>query len=268
MAFEPLVKPQAEPEPDPAAAPAAPNYEAQFAELKLDFERRINEAYRANKGLAPQVQYVPYPVQPQAAELTEDDATILSDIPGYVQKQADRIAAQREAQLREEFGTHLSAIYEKNFERDLKDLQAHPHFRFVGDDLKDFVTQNPAVKFEAGALQRKFNELVGSKIDEIQAAASAGETAHGNEVTRPRAVDHKVPVATSPISGRKAPKAEPVQLDEERESVRQFYNRQFGLQMSPEEWVEIESGKLLPRDGAGNMPRGAADAMREAQDAD
>lgn len=234
--FEPLIKPE---EPAaPAAPPSPPPLDPRIENFMTDVKSQLNAAYQANKQM-PQIQYVPVamPQAPQEPQgLTE--AEILADLPTALQSVAQQAAYEREQAVRSEMGQHLATLYEKDFERDLKDLGAHPYFRHVESELKDYFAQNPGAKLQPGKLKDEFNRLVGSKIDVIRQTETPID-----EVARVRAVDHSIPISSSPVPSS-APKKQ-VKLDAAREELRQFYNANFGNNMSPEEWVGIESKQLL-----------------------
>ena len=237
MAFQPLLKPDAPaPDPAPPAPQAAPD--PRFDTFVDEMKKTLNQAYQANKQIQPQIQYVPYPVaaQPEQQGLTE--AEILADLPGALQSVAQQAAYEREQAVRQEMSGHLATLYERDFERDFKDLGAHPYFKHVESELKDYFAQNPAAKLQPGRLKDEFNRLVGSKIDVIRQAEAPLP-----EVERVRAVDHAIPVSNSPVPSS-APKKQ-VKLDDAREELRQLYNRDFGINMSAEEWIAIESKKIL-----------------------
>lgn len=240
MNFEPIVKEEA-----PAAAPPDPMIavNAQLAEM----QRQISESYRHNKGYdqaPPQIQYVPYAVPAPQVEQPVTEADILADLPGTINRIAEQRAAERDSALREELGTHLGTIYEKDFERDLRDLTAHPYYRHVAEDLAARVQMSGNARYNPGWLMDEFHKLVGAKAQDI-ASATQVET-----IERTRSVDPGVPISSSPVPGRSTSK-ETVVLDDEREALRQYSNEMWGLHMSPEEWVAIESGKHFPARGKG-----------------
>ena len=239
MAFDSVIKEEApQPEP-PAPAPVDPRIEAQLLEMRA----QINQAYQQSKGIqAPQVQYVPYPVAQQAPEPQLSEAEFLADLPGSVQAIAARIAAQREAELREELGLHLGALYTKDFERDKRDLASNPYHKYVAEELEAHFNANPNERLQPGRLKQKFDELVGSKIGAIQAE----QATVGGQVERVRAVDVSLPISSSAVPSSRPRKA--VELDPVREEMRQSFERQMrdiGFKMSPEEWVAVESGRAL-----------------------
>ena len=162
---------------------------------------------------------------------------MLADLPTSVSALAERIAAEKETQLRQELGVHLGHLYERDFERDLKDLSARPYYKDVEADLQAWTQQNPTEKFQPGRLMSKFHELVGAK-------AMNEPLRPVEEVERVRAVDHALPTSSSLLPSSPA-KREKVELDENREAIRVYYNQQFGTNMSPEEWDAIENKGLL-----------------------
>jgi len=234
MAYEPLVKEET------PAPPAAPDpMDAVNAQL-VAMREQINLAYQMNKGLAPaqpQVQYIPVPMAAQQVEQPLTEADMLADLPTSVSALAERIAAEKETQLRQELGVHLGHLYERDFERELKDLSARPYYKDVAADLQVWTQQNPTEKFQPGRLMSKFHELVGAK-------AMNEPLRQVEEVERVRAVDHALPTSSSLLPSAPS-KREKVELDESREAVRQSYNRQFGLNMTAEEWDAIENKDLL-----------------------
>lgn len=261
MAFQPLLKPDAPaPDPTPAAPPPDPRLDAFTRELS-DLKSQLNAAYQANKQIQPQVHYVPYPMAPPQEPQGLTEAEILADLPNAIQTVAQQAAAEREQAVRQEMGGHLAALYERDFERDLKDLGAHPYFKHVEGELKDYFAQNPAAKLQPGRLKDEFNRLVGAKIDVIRQA----EAPMAEMVERVRAVDHAIPVSNSPVPSS-APKKQ-VKLDPVREELRQLYNRDFGINMSPEEWLAIESKQILgpthdTGDGRGDGPVPLAELLK------
>ena len=243
MAYEPIIEDNPQPE-----APKEPDPLDRVADQIREMNERINQAYQHNKGIqqpppAQPVQYVPYPVQQEEEpQLTEAD--ILADLPGTISTLADQIASQREQALREEFGSHLSRVYEKDFDRDFDALKSQPHFKFVEAELKDWAEKNPQEKFTPGRLMEKYNSLAYSKLPEIQEAERA--EAEANEPARVRAVDHSIPVSTSPAPPPQS--ADEVSISEEEETMRQKWNRQQGLNMSKKEWAAWRDGELGPSD--------------------
>lgn len=236
-------------EPEVSAVPEPNPVEQRLTEL----DAQLKALYAQNKGLgaSPQVQYVPVPYGQPQQEAPAPEFNDVEDLTAYIQREAARIAEEREQALRNEVGTYLGSVLEDQFDSQLEKLKASSRFQYVQDDLEAWIRDTPAhERFTKGALKRKYNELVGEKADII----ATEERKASETVTRERVVDEPVPIKSGIGAGKK--KKSTPKLSGEQLRVMEDFNSQFGLNMTPEEWDAIENGALDWTKGMATVAKG------------
>jgi hypothetical protein len=229
---------------------------ANDARLEM-MERRLAEGYdsRVNSPTAPSPSAT-YEAQQELGITEEDlrDNTIES-----IHKIAERVSAKQNAESMRHVGAVVGNLANSTYEMELKDLSSDPYYGYLESGLRDYFRRNPQeYTNNPGSIRRKYNELVGENIAELQrlaaekeaadqgggtndAPATRGSTQHSS---RARVVEPSINV-NSPAPDRGGKKTAPV-LDEARQDIMDTFNA-FGLNMDAEEWTEIEEGRALPK---------------------
>lgn len=244
--------------------------EAEAAKLRADMEIRSSQFSNQMHQLERTIERRMGTAQPQPqAQMTAEEAQkdlgitqeqLLTD-PSAVQKLTDHIRAQTRAEMQgafEAYNEHVSGLMgnlaETTFAAQMNELKAEPYYADLAQIIAEHFEDNPEARGVAGAPRRVYNELVGQNIADLQKLQTARAAKEEESKASSSSVEPPLRTNPAPIAGKKTPEAP--QLDERREYILQTYNG-LGINMSPEEYVGIESGKLLPKKVAADTQRGA-----------
>jgi hypothetical protein len=242
---------------------------ANDARLEM-MERRLAEGYEAN-------QNAPTAPSPSAAAeaqvelgITEED--LRNNSIESIHKIAERVAAKQNAESMQRVGAVVGNLANSTYEMELRELSSDPYYSYLESGLREYFRRNPQeYTNNPGSIQRKYNELVGENIAELQrlqaekeaaaaegdrtAPATRGSTQHSS---RARVVEPSINVS-SPSPGARAKAKEAPVLDEARQQIMDTFNA-FGLNMDAEEWMEIEEGRALPKKVSSDIQVGIAES--------
>ena len=253
---------------DPSQDEALAAKEAESQELKLreaqeraadrarveQLERMVRQGF-AQRGQPHQANEVAVAKQ----ELGITDQDLVKDPQKYIEQMAEHIASRKIQESEQRIGGVLSGLVETSFETQLGAMGSHRYYEDLAPILREHFNENPHEKVEAGAVRRRFNELIGANLDELERRAKEREGHKAKEdsnlapdggqmrtPTRPRAVEQTVSMPVSQPRGSARKERKDDGLNWAREEIMDSFNRKVGLNMTPDEWDDIEGGRKLP----------------------
>jgi hypothetical protein len=275
----PNLVPTEEPETEPTVDPRDAEIERLHAEAldrerrdaaneaRLEMmERRLGEGYQANQS-APTAPDASPSYQAQQ-ELGITDEELLANPTQSMRQIAEHVAAKMNAESMQRVGAVVGNLANTTYEMELKELSTHPYYVHLEGQLRDHFRNNPTeYTNNPGAMRRKYNELVGANLTDLQRIQEEATEADISNSTnaapatrtpsRTRVVEPNLPV-NSPAPGNvRGTKKEAPVLDSARQELMDTFNA-FGLNMNAEEWLEIEEGRALPKKVSADIQVGIA----------
>jgi len=202
---------------------------------------QLERLYAAN-----QPQYQPpttYTPTYQVPQYTQDE--LLAD-PNKIYEVARANKIQGQQELVGALGPVLESMSEGTYLAKKQSLSNHPYFSYAEKELDAAVAKNSALRGNPAAIQAKFNEIVGANVQEYQRKLDSDHPADVHPGTRRLPVVEQQVVTRVGTPGGEDASSSKSPLTEDQERYRQFFNKQYGLNSSPEEYAQLEAGKLFP----------------------
>lgn len=232
---------------------------ARFDQMERDVSRRFAE----NKQATPPIDDM-YAAQ---KELNISDEELLDPhtAPAAIRRIAEHQATKLAVEQDRKYGGVIGNVAGDVFELKLDRMKNREFFEDLEPLIREYFEDNPQEIHVQGKVDEVYERLVGknyeylkgkSKNDDVE-PEGGGESASAAKSRfrqQSRVVD--APVRTASPSGRRdAEGKKPVVLDERRESVRKTFEG-LGVEITPEEWADIETGKKYPKRYAADIQVG------------
>ena len=248
---------------------------ANDARLEM-MERQLAQGYsdRTSAQTAPQAS----PSYEAQQELGITDEELLANPTTSMRKIAEQVGVRLNAESMQRVGAVVGNLANSTYEMELKELSNHPYYASLEGSLRQHFRNVPQEYTNSpGSLKKKFNELIGENLTELQRLevesgadvansdaqiSGATNAAPATRSPRARAVEPSINVS-SPSPRTPGPaKGGKVALDDARTEMMETFNA-FGLNMTPDEWLEIEEGRALPKKVSTDIQVGIAKANVE-----
>jgi hypothetical protein len=275
MALANLIKPPQEADKAAEAAAQQAEIEKQRQEANLraaeekaatqarleQLEKQVGKGFeqRQQQPQAPQSSEV-HQAQQQLGITDEQLETLMAEGKGALALQAiaQQVSQNQLAEYNQQVTPVLGNLVKRGFKNEINDLRGDEHFDDLEEELRGYFDSNPQEMLVEGRVESKYYELIGKNRKMLQERAAdraerkrldeqnAQEVAAMEKVsptpTRQRAVEPPIrPASPTPTKPK-----EKVKLDPIRQELVDIYSG-MGYNISPEEFVGIEEGKLLPK---------------------
>jgi hypothetical protein len=237
---------------------------ARHDQMERDVERR----FAANRQNAPAIDDM-YAAQ-QELNIKDEELLDPQTAPAVIRRiaehQAQKIAAEQDSRYGSVIGNVAGDVFELKLDR----MKGREFFEDLEPLMREYFEDNPNELHVHGKVEEVYERLVGKNYEVLKSRRPTNddpdmdpsEDSHltdvGQAKTRYRQQSRVVdaPVQTSSPSGRAGEKGKkPVVLDQAREENRRLFEG-LGVPMTPEEYVDIESGKKYPKQYAADIQVG------------
>mgnify|MGYP001581685329 CR=1 FL=1 len=222
------------------AAKQAAEIEAARAQAKAEtMERFVQESFARGRSTPP----------PQEAISAQEtlgltDEQILTDPAWAIAKLQEQIRLERAARAdyQERANSVIGNLAKNSFKSEMGAISKERFGEWLVPHVEDYFRKNPEEAFKDGSVRRIYNELVGQNIEEL-------ERLHKDKVALPnqqreRVVEMPIGYSTMP----EPPRKEGNQLPEDEAFMLASHNAKSPqYAMTPEEWLEIRTGKKFPK---------------------
>jgi hypothetical protein len=229
-----------------------------------EMERAMQEKYRAVRQApsAPQ----PEPAYQAQQELGITDEEILANPRAAIERISEHIANQRLSQMQDGVVQVLRHQVKRGFDSEMESLRNHPYYNDLAPVLREHFDANPHEMIEAGAVKRRFNELVGENLDTLTKLAAEREakrkvdeesqrlSEQPGAIARNRVVEPSIRAGSAPLQSSPSQKEKETELDKDpsraaakRDLIDIFNRVRPGLDLTEEEFVAIEKGDVFPK---------------------
>ena len=236
--------------------------DARFEQMERDVSRRFAE----NQRNTPPVDEM-FAAQ-QELQIKDEELLDPSTAPGAIRRiaehQAKRIAAEQDTR----YGGVIGNVAGDVFDLKMDKMSNREYFEDLEPLIREYFQDNPRDLHVSGKIDEVYERLVGKNYEALRERHGnpVDEGGEGSDVSasksryrqQSRVVD--APVRTASASGRidrGGKKA--VVLDKAREETRLLFEG-LGVEMSPEEWDDIETGKKYPKKFAADIQVGISKA--------
>jgi len=251
---------------------------ANDARLEM-MERQLAQGYndRSAAQTAPSVS-PSYEAQ-QELGITDDD--LIAHPAENMRKIAEQVGTRLNAESMQRVGAVVGNLANSTYEMELKELSKHPYYASLEGSLRQHFRNVPQEYTNSpGSIKKKFNELIGENLTELQrlevesGAEAANSEAQISGATnaapatrspRARAVEPSINVASPTPRSPGPTKGGKVVLDDARQDVMDTFNAFMSPEdrLTPEGWLEIEEGRALPKKVSADIQVGIAKANVE-----
>jgi hypothetical protein len=233
---------------------------ARHEQMERDVERR----FAANRAQAPATDDM-YAAQ-QELNITDEELLDPKTAPAAIRRIAEHQAMKMAAEQDTKYGGVIGGVAEDVFELKLDRMKDREFFEDLEPLMREYFEDNPSELHVRGKVDEVYERLVGKNYEVLKSRRSTNDDPEptGGDVTaaksrmrqQSRVVD--APVRTSSPSGRAGDKSKkPVVLDKAREETRLLFEG-LGVEMTPEEYADIESGKKYPKKFSADIQVGLA----------
>ncbi len=232
---------------------------ARFDQMEKDVSRRFAE----NKQTAPATDDM-YAAQ-QELEIKDEELLDPATAPGAIRKIAEHQAKKMVSERDQVYGGAIGNLAESVFDVQMDRMQGHEFFGDLEPLIRDYFDDNPSELHIKGKIEEVYERLVGKNYEILkgkkQEESNELNKNSGRDVSaaktryrqQSRVVD--APVQTASPSARPDTQKKEVVLDEAREQERLRFQG-LGVDISPEEWQDIETGKKYPKKFAADIQVG------------
>ena len=234
--------------------------DARFDQMERDVSRRFAE----NKQGTPQVDAM-YAAQ-QELKIKDEELLDPQTAPDAIRRIAAHEAQKLNAKDRVDYGNAIGNIAGTVFDVQMDRMGDREFFGDLEPLIREYFEANPKEVHVNGKIEEVYERLVGKNYDELKKRQKPTEDAPtGGDVSdsksryrqQSRVVD--APVQAGTLSNRPKEGQKEVVLDQAREDMRQKFEG-LGVEMSPEEYADIESGKKYPKKFAADIQVGLSRA--------
>lgn len=245
--------------------------DAQIAatQARLDqMERDVSRRFAENKSSTPKADDM-YQAQ-QELEISDEELLDPRTAPDAIRKIAEHQARKIAAESSGKYDSVVQNMARSTFESNMDRLSRNAEFYDELEPLmREYFQDNPDEMHVAGRVEEVYERLVGKNYSvlrdmkkstraELEQADDDGGESISRSKSRFRQQSRVVdaPVRTASPSGRaKSGKKKEVVLDDARERERQRWIG-LGIEITPEEWVDIEQGRRYPKKYAADLQVG------------
>lgn len=234
-----------DPKPDPIQEQLKALQESQAAAALADRERAAAEAARMEQ-LERLYQSQPQPAapaaqQPQYTQVPQYSQDELLADPNKIYEVVGAAKQQGQQEIINTLAPVLENMSEGTYIAAKSGLANHPYYKYAESALDEALAATPGLKADPKAVRAKFNEIVGENVVEYQAKVEAEAPASAPSPSRRMpVVERQVRMPVEPLEAEEKDPVAKAGLSKRENEYREFFNKQYGLNSSPEEYAMLK----------------------------
>lgn len=240
--------------------------DARFEQMERDMERR----FAANQNQGPQADDM-YAAQ-QELNIKDEELLDPQTAPAAIRRIAEHQAQKLVREQDTKYGSVIGNVASDVFDLKMDRMRSREFFDDLEPLIREYFQDNPTELHVQGKVEEVYERLVGKNYEVLKSRKTSNDeldddvSSTGQDVTaaksrvrqQSRVVDAPVRTA-SPSSRTRREEKKPVVLDDAREAERKRFEG-LGVELTPEEWQDIETGNKYPKKFAADIQVGLSKA--------